>query len=316
MWSFLIGPLSGTALPVQTSINAKLTERLGSPLPATCVNTMMGALTMVLLLLLTGSSFAVPKEVLTPDQWWLFLGGPSGIILVGLNMFVLPKLGSVEIGMLAVFGQLLGGMVIDHFGWFGAEVIPMTWFRTLGVAVVFAGVALVTVQPPEAAGAESRKSAPGERPRGALLWIYRLLGVISGLACALQVAVNGTLAVRLGEDLAASFYSFGGGFLLAAVMTLIMALLHKLPPQHREIKNRPWMYSGGVFGVICVVANIYLAQEVGAGLAIILSLIGQMAGSVIIDAVGWLGIRKQPLTTKKVLGLVIMLAGTALISLL
>lgn len=315
MWSFLIGPLSGMALPVQTSVNAKLTQRFGTPVLSTCVNTFMGTLTMAIILVLTASSALMPHELLSPNQWWLFLGGPCGVVLVSLNMLVLPKLGSVEIGMLCVFGQLLGGMVIDHFGWFGSAVIPLTPARILGVLVVFAGVALVSMQSSKAKSAQGTESALHGRPQGALLWMYRLLGVISGLACALQVAVNGTLAIRLKDELAASFYSFAGGFILAAILSLAAALLHKLPAQNRAIRFRPWMFTGGIFGVICVVANVYLAHAVGAGLAIILSLIGQMAGSVIIDAVGWLGIRKQPLTMRKVLGLVSMLIGAAVISL-
>jgi transporter family-2 protein len=42
-----------------------------------------------------------------------------------------------------IAGQLVAGMVVDHFGGFGIAPRPINLVRLLGVALVFAGVVLV-----------------------------------------------------------------------------------------------------------------------------------------------------------------------------
>ena len=43
---------------------------------------------------------------------------------------------------LVIFGQIAMSMLLDHFGWFGAEKTPINWQRLLGSMVIFIGVML------------------------------------------------------------------------------------------------------------------------------------------------------------------------------
>ena len=52
----------------------------------------------------------------------------------------------------------------------------------------------------------------------------------------------------------------------------------------------------------------------GTGLATILNILGQTLAGVVIDATGFLGIPKKPVTPRKIIGLAVMIVGTALIS--
>jgi transporter family-2 protein len=47
----------------------------------------------------------------------------------------------------AIAGQLGAALVIDHYGWFGAEVIPISLTRIAGVALLAAGVILIRLTP-------------------------------------------------------------------------------------------------------------------------------------------------------------------------
>jgi transporter family-2 protein len=42
-----------------------------------------------------------------------------------------------------VTGQLLGGLLIDHFGWFNAPVRPVTPMRLVAAALLLAGMGLM-----------------------------------------------------------------------------------------------------------------------------------------------------------------------------
>jgi transporter family-2 protein len=45
---------------------------------------------------------------------------------------------------LIIIGQLLTGIVIDHFGWFGVTPRPIDLTRIIGLCVLFAGGYLIT----------------------------------------------------------------------------------------------------------------------------------------------------------------------------
>ena len=56
-----------------------------------------------------------------------------------------PKLGAAQLVVLVVAGQALASLVVDQFGWVGFETKHITAGRAIGMALVFAGVALVRV---------------------------------------------------------------------------------------------------------------------------------------------------------------------------
>jgi transporter family-2 protein len=41
-------------------------------------------------------------------------------------------------------GQVLGGLIMSHYGWLGSPVQPVTWTKVIGVAVMIGGVVMAT----------------------------------------------------------------------------------------------------------------------------------------------------------------------------
>ena len=74
------------------------------------------------------------------------------------------------------------------------------------------------------------------------------------------------------------------------------------------------MVTGGLFALTVVSGNAAVAPILGTGLSTITNLIGMMASGLVIAAVGFLGIEKKPVTFLKIAGMLLMLAGTAVIS--
>jgi transporter family-2 protein len=74
---------------------------------------------------------------------WMWLGGVFGAFVVLTITVTTPRLGVAAVVALLIAGQLAMGALIDRFGWFGVERVPLGWQRLLGIALLAAGTALV-----------------------------------------------------------------------------------------------------------------------------------------------------------------------------
>ena len=241
---------------------------------------------------------------------WIWLGGVCAIIIVTLNILCVPKLGAAGNVMILNFGQIVTGLVIDHFALFGADEARMTLTRLTGAVLVFAGLILVTHE----------KSSADEK-RSAFPMLYAILAFIDGIACSTQIAVNGTLRTAVQSVSKATIVSMSVAFISTAVVIAVLTMIRgKNGIFDRTADDRPdfkiWMVSGGLFALTVVSGNAAVAPILGTGLSTITNLIGMMASGLVIDAIGFLGIEKKPVTLQKIAGMFLMLAGTALISFL
>jgi bacterial/archaeal transporter family-2 protein len=74
----------------------------------------------------------------------LLTAGALGACLVFAIAWMIPNVGArfVFIGLIA--GQVLGGMVLSHFGWLGSPVQPITLTNVLGAVIMLVGVVVAT----------------------------------------------------------------------------------------------------------------------------------------------------------------------------
>jgi uncharacterized membrane protein YdcZ (DUF606 family) len=74
--------------------------------------------------------------------FFVFTGMLAAPYLIGAS-YLTPRLGvGLFLGSI-IAGQLLGGLLIDHFGAFGTVARPIDAMRLLGVAALFLGVVLI-----------------------------------------------------------------------------------------------------------------------------------------------------------------------------
>lgn len=74
---------------------------------------------------------------------WMWTGGAFGVCFISLALVLLPKLGASGFIALAMAGQILASVVLDHFGLFGLVERQLTAPRLLGVLMLIGGVALI-----------------------------------------------------------------------------------------------------------------------------------------------------------------------------
>ncbi len=133
--------VAGIALSVQTSVNARLGAVLASPLFASLLSFAVGTVLLAVLALATGARPRAGSIGLVP--WWAWIGGALGAWFVYAAVQTTPRLGPALFLGLAVAGQMVGAIAIEHFGLLGLERHPATPMRMLGAALLVAGVVLV-----------------------------------------------------------------------------------------------------------------------------------------------------------------------------
>jgi transporter family-2 protein len=69
--------------------------------------------------------------------------GVFGVILYQTINVTLPRLGSTLMVTLIISGQLLLGVIIDHFGWLGVPIHPVSLSRIVGLLALLGGGYLI-----------------------------------------------------------------------------------------------------------------------------------------------------------------------------
>ena len=141
LFSMIAVVLAGGATALQAPTNARLMGAVGSPVNAAFVSFAIGtaALGIVAVILQARPDVAATRAL----PWYAWVGGLYGAIFVVAAAWGVPRLGVALTITLMVAGQLLVGLILDHFGAFGAPQHPISLGRAAGVALVLAGVLMV-----------------------------------------------------------------------------------------------------------------------------------------------------------------------------
>jgi transporter family-2 protein len=131
---------AGLAGAVQAAVMGGLGERAGV-FPALAFSGIVSVVFGFVVLLVARQSVRGLADVVR-EPVWLWTGGAlSVLIIVGITV------GPPRIGLAATIGTIIAlnlgvAALIDRFGWFGYDRIPIGWARILGLVLLGAGAAL------------------------------------------------------------------------------------------------------------------------------------------------------------------------------
>jgi bacterial/archaeal transporter family-2 protein len=132
---------AGFAGSVQAAVLGRLGERVGT-VEAVAFSTLVAGATGILVLLVARRSLAGVGEA-AHQPAWMWLGGILSAFIVLALTFAAPKIGvAAAIGLL-ITGNLIVAALIDRFGWFGVDQIPLEWTRVVGILLLAGGAALL-----------------------------------------------------------------------------------------------------------------------------------------------------------------------------
>jgi transporter family-2 protein len=133
--------VAGLAGSIQVAVMGRFGERVGS-YEAIAANLLFSALIATTILLLLRQSLAGFGEALHSPWWYWVGGGGMGVVVVFTITVVTPTIGATATIGLLIAGQLAMGVLIDRYGWFGVEQVPLNWPRIVGVLMLGVGALL------------------------------------------------------------------------------------------------------------------------------------------------------------------------------
>ena len=134
--------LLGVVLAVHLAMNGRVGAAINNARVANALFWCIGALGAVAIGLTGWQTGALqPLKEVHP---LLLTAGVLGASLVFAIAWLIPQVGAGTVMITLLAGQVIGGLVLSHYGWLGSPVQPITWTRIAGVAVMIAGVTLAT----------------------------------------------------------------------------------------------------------------------------------------------------------------------------
>jgi len=136
---FLILPvIAGIAITIQTAFSGKLSKEVGS-LETVILVHFFGLLVAIIAYLFRGNiSIGFIKNInLLP-----VVAGSMGVIIIFFISKSFLLNGALMTIMISVVIQLFVSKLIDHFGIFGVEKVPINWMQFISLVIVVIGVVL------------------------------------------------------------------------------------------------------------------------------------------------------------------------------
>ena len=136
------------------------------------------------------------------------------------------------------------------------------------------------------------------------------LAIAAGLAGAMQAVVMGEIGERAGVFPALAFSG-----IVSVVLGLALLLIAKQSVRGlADVVREPvWLWTGGALSVLIILAITVAAPRIGLVATIGTVIALNLGAAALIDRFGWFGLDRISMTTPRILGLVLLGAGAALI---
>ena len=139
--------LAGFLVSFQQAMNGTATVHYGTPLAATLMNFVTGAV-LLWAAWLVKLAIAGPGNAL-PAEWWYYLGGPLGCVFIGVGALLVRSLGVLVTGLGMIAGQLLGSLGLDLAFPVPGTVVELP--TVLGTLLTLAAIVLASLPWPRGA---------------------------------------------------------------------------------------------------------------------------------------------------------------------
>ncbi len=274
LWAMALAFGVGLLVVAQSRSNGELAVVVGDGLLAAVLSFVSGALILLVVIAARPATrraltHGLPVELRAGRlRWWHLVGGLGGALLVAGQGLAVPLLGVALFTVGMVAGNTGTSLVVDRIGLGPGAARAVTARRVVAAVGATAAVAL----------AVSGRAASGDL----VVWAVVLV-LVAGAAVAIQPALNGQVALRTGDPLAATAVNFAVG--LAALLAAL-AVEHlaghawRVPPAPWE---EPLLWLGGPVGVLFIASAAVVVRPLGVLLFGLLNIAGQLTGSLVSD---------------------------------
>ena len=139
---YLLAVCAGLGITLQTTLNSQIAKGVGGDsVAAALFSFTAGAVCLGVFSLMRGGIVA-SLAAIPAQPWWSLLGGLLGAGALLSYVVLAPKIGLSALLGLAIAGQIISSLVIDHFGLMGASERPVSLIKLAGSMVMLAGLAI------------------------------------------------------------------------------------------------------------------------------------------------------------------------------
>ena len=288
-------------IPMQTAVNNRLNLFTKSVFTTSFYSFLTGAILLLIAnLLIDPSKFTLSFFATQSFSYVWVTGGALGVIFLTGNIILLPKIGAALTVIITVTGQMVIGIMIDTFGWFGVEAKPLHVLHIVGVLFLISGIIYMNA-----------KKNPRVSQSSSRLWL--LFGLCTGMMPPVQTAINSALRYKVDSFLYAAFISFTVGTIILLILAMIINKGIKLLFYTDNLQLKPWHFIGGLLGAIYIATNIILMPHLGVTLTLMTAMLGQILMGLFIDHFGMMGLPKYPIDQRRVIAVIIIICGIALL---
>jgi transporter family-2 protein len=139
---YILTMLLGVVLAVHLAMNGKVGSVLQNARVGNALFWCIGAVGAIIIGLSGWQSGAF--EPLKQVHPLLLSAGILGACLVFAIAWLIPKVGAGNVMIMLIAGQVIGGLIMSHYGWLGSPVQPITLAKIVGVLVMIGGIILAT----------------------------------------------------------------------------------------------------------------------------------------------------------------------------
>ena len=136
----------GIMLSIQSGINAFLREMTSNPIFAVTINFSVGMLMILLATMIRYRRHTCKLTAfleLRKTKWWMWMGGPLGIIFVMAGALIPAYIGYGAFFSMIVTGELIFSAAVDHKGWLNNDIHPIDFRRAGGIMLLLVGAIFV-----------------------------------------------------------------------------------------------------------------------------------------------------------------------------
>lgn len=133
LFMILFTLIGGITLSAQSSINGTFSRKAGT-IETTFLTFLTGTMFLTIFILFFGSGNLL--GVLEAPKWQLSAAFLGTMYLL-LTVMAVPRIGVIATSIAGITGQLVIGVIIDHFGWFNSLVIELDVKRTFALFFMF-----------------------------------------------------------------------------------------------------------------------------------------------------------------------------------
>lgn len=113
--------IGGITLSAQSSINGTFSRKAGT-IETTFLTFITGTMFLTIFIIFFGSGNVL--ALLEAPKWQLSAAFLGTMYLL-LTVIAVPRIGVIATTIAAIAGQLVSGVIIDHFGWFNSLIIEL-----------------------------------------------------------------------------------------------------------------------------------------------------------------------------------------------